>query len=912
MATEIVRDYFSDYARNSEFGMSRFMRNYDHGLPREIERASAKNRMNPLEYMLTLVDDQTLVQRALNTLYTDPNYLNLYQQLGAKSILDKKRFLIADGVGTGKTLQAVIAKKELDKKRGHKTRTLVVCPNQMKYEWQARVWEYCPGTEDVVIINGYDERVLESAGDADFLVVNYEAFGSKNGNLLTQKLLEMGFDFVVLDEVHRVKNPAAKRSEDRVKKIADSTEYLAMLSGTPIPNDINDAYMLISAMDPSAYPTAEHVRRAHQNNPNVIGALLRSHMMRWTQKEVFDFPWRINLDDRTIDLDAEHREIYDAILNYEMIEGGEKLDLLRKALLDPSLLSSDVKQSEEIQKKVRRIFRNSPELLENFPESSKYRALDEIIEEAVAKGEKTVVFTSLFREGVTRKLEERYAKYGALRIDGDVTSGRENIRSEFQTNPDCKVLIATTRTTGEGISLTAAKNVVFIDEPYTSTEREQAIGRAYRRGQKGDVNVITLIGRDTVDEGVRELLETKQKGIEKLVDGAPYDEFKKYLDALSKGTIEQGPIKSRMYTPQQTNRQKLIRHFSAMQGKNWEQIQKYVDKYGNDIAELYADLWEGSLSENAAKVYRQIIEAIEEKEGKLARKADIGSGPAILSRVTGEPIINVDINPANFKKAAQTTHPDNDYLQGILTNLPVGDGVIDLALCSLALHYTKLDENTKEREKTLREANRILRKNGYYITVLPYQVITGREDEFLQGLNWLGFDIIPELTGHVKATEPEDSDFRIYVATAKKAGEPSNDDVIIPFNSDFSRVGKGRRSRTLAIPQQGVEVCERFAFYDPETGTEDVEKRLRRYLSRDAANEIKRQVGELPTATLYDKEYAVRPGRRITTYVPKENIERLLEQLRINHDGISKRELREKDPALYNELKRLSLLHLVE
>ncbi|MCX6818393.1 MAG: SNF2-related protein [Candidatus Aenigmarchaeota archaeon] len=800
--------------------------------PRMIEKEAEKQRMTPLDYLISLVDDKSLVQQATDALYTDSSYINHYQRRGAKYIVDKKRFLIADEVGTGKTLQAVTAKKELDRRRETKTRTLVICPASMKYDWRTKIREYCPKTEDVVILNGYNEKTLNSAKDVDFLITNYEAFGNKQTrDKLTQKLLEMKFDYVVLDEAHHVKNPRAERSKDRIKKIADSAEYLAMLSGTPLPNDIYDAYMMISMLDPKTYPTAEHVRKAHQNNPDAVGSLLRSRMQRWTMKEVFDLPGELKEEYRVIDLDKDHRDVYDTILNYERIYGGEKLDILRKALLDPSLLLPDVKQSEKILEKTNRIFKNKPNALEKPPESSKYKELDKIIEDALSRGEKTVVFTSTFKEGVTEKLQERYAKYGALRIDGNVTGkDKTNVRNEFQTNPDRKVLIATTRTTGEGISLTAARNVVFLDEPYTSTEREQAIGRAYRRGQKGDVNVITLIGKNTVDEGVRKLLEHKEQGIQRLIDGVPYKEFKQYLKALSKGVNEQEPITDVIYTPKQTNRQKLVKHFSQMEGKSIEQIRKYMSKYGDDIAELYAELWEGSYSENAAKIYRQIIKAVEEKEGKLAKKADIGSGPAILSRVTGEPTINIDANPGHFKKAKEITHPDNDYLLSFLQKLPLKSDVLDLALYSLSLYYTKLDEDTKEREKAVREANRILRKNGYLVTVFPYQVIEGRENNFLQGLNLAGFDIVPELTGHVKAIEPDDSDFRVYVATAKKAREPSDNEIYIPFNIDFSRIAKGKKMKFIKTPPQStVDVCDKFAFYDPAKGLEGLEERLWKY-----------------------------------------------------------------------------------
>ncbi|MBN1426629.1 SWF/SNF helicase family protein [Candidatus Fermentibacteria bacterium] len=178
---------------------------------------------------------------------------------------------------------------------------------------------------------------------------------------------------------------------------------------------------------------------------------------------------------------------------------------------------------------------------ESLP-SPKYDALDRIVGKTVADGCKVVVFTSIKR-GVTRELVMRYARFGVCLIDGDVDafprkkkeSQRETIRREFQFG-DTGVLIATLGTMSEGVDLSAASTVVFLDKPFTSTARDQAIKRVHRLGQTKPVEVISIVARDpaidavirdkdtgeheTIDEAIERLIDKKELLIQHVVDGA--------------------------------------------------------------------------------------------------------------------------------------------------------------------------------------------------------------------------------------------------------------------------------------------------------------------------------------------------------------------------------------------------------
>ena len=90
---------------------------------------------------------------------------------------------------------------------------------------------------------------------------------------------------------------------------------------------------------------------------------------------------------------------------------------------------------------------------------------------------------------------------------------------EFQTNPDCKVLIGTIGSMGTGLNLTAANCVIFMDEPWTYSNFSQAIDRAHRIGTKGQIDIISLITKNTIDERIHNLILSKKNISDLVVDG---------------------------------------------------------------------------------------------------------------------------------------------------------------------------------------------------------------------------------------------------------------------------------------------------------------------------------------------------------------------------------------------------------
>jgi SNF2 family DNA or RNA helicase len=110
-------------------------------------------------------------------------------------------------------------------------------------------------------------------------------------------------------------------------------------------------------------------------------------------------------------------------------------------------------------------------------------------------------------------------KYNPAYITGS-TKDRQAEVERFQEDAKCKVIIGTVGAMGTGLTLTAASTVIFMDKAWNMATVEQAEDRAHRIGTTGTVNIISLVCKDTIDEHIEAIVESKKFLAEELVDGA--------------------------------------------------------------------------------------------------------------------------------------------------------------------------------------------------------------------------------------------------------------------------------------------------------------------------------------------------------------------------------------------------------
>lgn len=452
-----------------------------------------------------------------------------YQRVGANFLAQRRRALLTDQPGLGKTAQVIIA-TTIPEQAG---RVLVICPNALKLFWQAEIERWNPGRRREVV-NGKDRedaiaRVREHGG---YLITNYDIIPSreKREDGVVVKVLSPGilpnllgvkWDWVILDEAHRVKNRKAK-----IFKCIKSLDFdrIALLTGTPMGNDPSELWTLLHLINPKKWTSFWKFFDAfvhYTDTPfgrKVIGvknaSLLRQHlapvMLRRTREQVgLQIP------------EPRFREIPLHLLPAQVKAYREMARQLRTEI-----------EGEELRawspgaKLIR--LRQIVSTLACFGGkdiSAKLDALMELIEDE-GPDEQWVVF-SQFRATVDA-IEQRCRSKGISVVQfkgGDSGTHVAGCVDAFRKGK-AQVLAATMGAGGEGHNLQTARHIVRVDLWYNPNVNEQAMHRVVRLGQNREVVVTDLHCPRTVDDLVKRILERK----EGMTDAVLREELMAHLD----------------------------------------------------------------------------------------------------------------------------------------------------------------------------------------------------------------------------------------------------------------------------------------------------------------------------------------------------------------------------------------------
>ena len=142
----------------------------------------------------------------------------------------------------------------------------------------------------------------------------------------------------------------------------------------------------------------------------------------------------------------------------------------------------------------------------------------DVIEDAVSAGHKILLFssyTSMF-DLIQKELLKRDIKYFKLTGSTKV-SERISLVDEFNLNPDIKVFLISLKAGGTGLNLTGADMVIHFDPWWNISSENQATDRAYRIGQKNNVQVYKLITSNSIEEKIYELQQKKAKLVDNML-----------------------------------------------------------------------------------------------------------------------------------------------------------------------------------------------------------------------------------------------------------------------------------------------------------------------------------------------------------------------------------------------------------
>ena len=464
-----------------------------------------------------------------------------HQMEGVIYGLEHESFLLGDDQGLGKTKEIIdlaMCRKQTD---GLK-HCLIICGiNGNKYNWadevkiHSREDSWILGTRftkrpPIKMIEGSTKDKMEDLNNIPhqfFWITNIEtlrggSFKEKQGKRTVmrfpiaekiQELCDKGIiGMIAFDEAHKAKNPDSQQGKALLS--IDCKGPKIPMSGTFVLNNPLDLYLPLKWAGfetHSFYAYKQHYctmggfggkEIVGYKNLDELRSMVSRVMLRRVKGDVLDLPPKVHTIE-WVDAYPEQKSLYKDVRD-------QVRDNIDKVKVHPDPLSEMLR--------LRQVTGYPGILSSTVTKSAKMDRMEELVEDEVAVGGKAIIFSNWSE--MTNVIRHKLKKYNPAYITGEVGSvQRMEEKDRFQNDPNCKVMIGTIGALGTGFTLTAAQLVIFVDEPWNRGIKDQAEDRAHRIGTRGTVRIVTILTRDTVDEGVYNLVQKKGKMADLLVDG---------------------------------------------------------------------------------------------------------------------------------------------------------------------------------------------------------------------------------------------------------------------------------------------------------------------------------------------------------------------------------------------------------
>ncbi|KAF5302073.1 hypothetical protein FQR65_LT08623 [Abscondita terminalis] len=389
--------------------------------------------------------------------------------------IDKNgRCLIADEMGLGKTFQALaIAHYYIDD-----WPLLIVTTASMKNEWESTIHKYIPSIS--IMHTQYITSAKDYIGDCKILICSYEMMVR-----CLDKLLLRNFKIIIVDESHTLKNFKSKCTK-AATDLSKKAKRIILLSGTPALSRPSELYTQLAMLDENFFGNFfEYSKRYCDGQTTSFGwnangksnlqeleiILAKKFMIRRTKRDVLkNIP---NKEQHIVELDVKLNQFSDED---------------RKYLDDLSIKYNSQKKATD----------KHAALLTFFSETGRIKipSVCSFILQALGFSQKCIIFAH--HKKMLNAIEE-------------VFGSTKKIVDEFQLNDNCMCAILSITAANAGITLTAAKLVIFAELHWNPSILSQAESRAHRIGQDEKVIVKYLVAPGTADDSIWRILQDKQK-----------------------------------------------------------------------------------------------------------------------------------------------------------------------------------------------------------------------------------------------------------------------------------------------------------------------------------------------------------------------------------------------------------------
>lgn len=469
-----------------------------------IKNKEYKNIINGLDK--DLIDEEEQVPEKLESI------LRPYQKTGFKWLktLDRYKFggILADDMGLGKTIQIISILLDYKQNSNEHKTSIVVSPSSLSLNWKNEIEKFSPDLNIKVIRGTATERkdLIQKINNYDLVITSYDLL-KRDTDIYKDR--NYNFKFIIADEAQYLKNNNTKNAK-AIKQLKADTRFA--LTGTPIENSLAELWSIFDFIMPgylfsykefkSTYEMAI-VKDEDKEAMNKLKMLIEPFVLRRTKKEVLT-----ELPEKTItvlnnEMEEEQRNIYLSYLVQAKQELQDEININGYEKSQMKILAALTR--------LRQICCHPGLFIENYKGgSSKLEQCMEIIEDSINAGHKILLFssyTSMFGI-IENELNERGIKYfkltGSTKVDE-----RIELVDEFNQNDEIGVFLISLKAGGTGLNLIGADIVIHYDPWWNISAENQATDRAYRIGQKNNVQVYKLITKDSIEEKIHELQQRK-------------------------------------------------------------------------------------------------------------------------------------------------------------------------------------------------------------------------------------------------------------------------------------------------------------------------------------------------------------------------------------------------------------------
>jgi SNF2 family DNA or RNA helicase len=424
---------------------------------------------------------------------------------------------LADDMGLGKTPQTLALIQNAWQENSRRP-TLVVCPMSVVGNWQKEAARFTPGLP-VMVHHGLTRakgKAFKREAERSALVLSSYALLHRDFEFLK----EVEWSGVVLDEAQNIKNPQTKQAQ---AACALPSGYRVALTGTPVENNVGDLWSLMEFLNPGFLGTLAQFKRdfflpiqvngdeeAAQKLKRLTGPFILRRL-KTDRTIIADLPEKQEMK-VFCTLTKEQASLYAAVVEEASRELDGTSGIQRKGVVLATL------------SKLKQVCNHPAQFLGDNSaiqgRSGKLARLTEMLEEVLATGERALVFTQFAEMGaiIRRHLQETFGRE-VIFLHGAVPKRqRDQMVSRFQSEDGGpRVFLLSLKAGGTGLNLTAANHVFHFDRWWNPAVENQATDRAFRIGQRRNVQVHKFLCAGTLEEKIDEMIQHKQELAERIV-----------------------------------------------------------------------------------------------------------------------------------------------------------------------------------------------------------------------------------------------------------------------------------------------------------------------------------------------------------------------------------------------------------